>query len=221
MAALVILKSFEDDLLPYLAAKAPIITWAPSAELIDRLDSGEKADGIFALDYTVDELSRRGKINDDSRRSIVESTFGLAVGPESKFTAPQSSEELTELLLSSRRPAISRSGASGIYFEQLIDRLSIGDEIRNKALYIPSGLTGLQVRDGQADLAVQQISELKAVNGIKVLGPLPAECQKVTRFDVAIFTNASNPDSAVTMIECLTSSIARHSFTKNGLQCLF
>lgn len=221
MAALVILKAVEDDLLPMLGSEAPEMIWDPTAALMARIEAGETADGIFAIDGSMDDLEERRLIDPASRRSVVEAAFGLAAVPGSGLKPPANAEELVALLRRVERPAISRAGASGIYFEKLIDRLGIGAEVREKALVIPAGLTGEKVRDGEADLAVQQLSELKAIDGIEILGPLPDDCQQVTRFDAAVFTNAADADGAHAFIDHLTSPVAARSFRARGLKLLF
>ena len=80
-------------------------------------------------------------------------------------------------LLGARSVAYSRIGASGILFAQLIERLGIAAEINARAMIIPQGFTAERLVSGEADLAVQQISELKQVGGIEVVGPIPHELQ--------------------------------------------
>ena len=221
MAALVILKSAEDDLLPAMGSAAPEMIWDPTAALMKRIEAGEVADGIFGIDEPLDELAARGLIDPATRRPVVEAEFGLAVPTNSGIAPPANADELIALLRAVERPVVSRAGASGIYFETLIDRLGIGAEVRAKSLVIPAGLTGEKVRDGEADLAVQQMSELKAVESIEILGPLPGDCQKVTRFDTAVFTGAADAAGASRFIDHLTSAEAARSYIAHGLKVRF
>ena len=73
--------------------------------------------------------------------------------------------------------AYSRIGASGIFFAQLIERMGIAAEINARARIVPSGFTAERLVTGEADLAVQQISELKQVAGVEVVGPIPLQLQ--------------------------------------------
>ena len=66
-------------------------------------------------------------------------------------------------MLGARSVAYSRLGASGILFAKLIERLGIASEINARAVIIPQGFTAEKLVTGEADLAVQQISELKQV----------------------------------------------------------
>ena len=109
------------------------------------------------------------------------SLVGLAV----KAGAPKpdigTAEALKATLLAAQSIAYSRLGASGVFFAELIERLGIAEAVNAKATIIPSGLTGALVARGEAQMAVQQLSELMAVPGLDIVGPLPASLQTPTR----------------------------------------
>jgi len=221
MCALVIVDAVRQDLLPVLGVDAPEIVWDPTAALLKRVEAGETADGIFAIDYALDRLAASGLIDTATRRPVVQAEFGLAAQPGASLAAPGNATELADLLLDVPSIVYSRAGASGIYFEKLIDRLGIGEAVRAKSLVIPAGLTGEKARDGEAVLAVQQMSELRAVDGLDILGPLPPDCQQTTDFGAAVFANAADPQGAARFIDCLTSPAAGRSFAGRGLKLRF
>lgn len=221
MCALVIIDAVRQDLLPILDDDAPEIIWDPTAALLKRIEAGDPTDGIFAIDYALDELAAAGLIDPATRKPIVQAEFGLAVQQGSSLALPTNAKELTTLLLDVPSIVYSRAGASGIYFEKLIDRLGIGDAVRSKSVVIPAGLTGEKVRDGEAVLTVQQMSELRAVGGIDILGPLPPDCQQTTDFSAAVFADAADPQGAVRFIDLLMSRSAAQSFVSRGLKLRF
>jgi molybdate transport system substrate-binding protein len=221
MCALVIVDAVKQDLLPPFGKDAPEIVWEPTAALMKRIEAGERADGIFAIDGSLDELEARGVIDGASRRPIVQAEFGIAVQQGMEVSAPSDAETLKALLLDVPSIVYSRAGASGIYFEKLIDRLGIGEEIRAKSLIIPAGLTGEKVRDGQVVLAVQQMSELRAVQGIDIIGPFPADVQQTTNFSAAVFSDAEDPAGAEAFIAALTTQAAREAYLARGLKVRF
>lgn len=221
MCALVIVDAANQDLLPLMGDAAPEVIWDPTAALMKRIDAGERADGIFAIDASMDKLAEAGVIDLASRKPIVQAEFGIAVQDDMSAPSLNDQSDLIKLLLDVPSIVYSRAGASGIYFEKLIDRLGIGAEIRAKSLVVPAGLTGEKVRDGEAVLAVQQMSELLAVEGIQILGPFPPDCQQVTDFSAAVFSKAENAAGAQTFIDMLTSEAAARSFTSRGLKLKF
>jgi molybdate transport system substrate-binding protein len=54
-------------------------------------------------------------------------------------------------------------------------------------------------------MAVQQVSELKPVAGIDMVGPLPGEFQKISTFTAGVFANAHNADGARRLIAYLAA----------------
>jgi len=221
MCALVIVDAVRHDLLPPLGPDAPDIVWDPTAALVRRIEAGERADGIFAIDAALDRLEAEGLIDGATRRPLVQAEFGLAARPGSGIAAPRDAAELEALLLSVPSLVYSQAGASGIYFSALIDRLGLGDAVRAKSIVIPAGLTGETVRDGKAVLAIQQMSELRAVPGIEIVGPFPADVQQTTDFSAAIFREADNRPGAEAFIAELTSPAARNAYLERGLRVRF
>jgi molybdate transport system substrate-binding protein len=64
---------------------------------------------------------------------------------------------------------------------------------------------------------LKQISELKPVAGIDIIGPLPEPLQKITVFSAGIATAAKEPDAGKALISFLASSDARDALVKSGL----
>ena len=61
---------------------------------------------------------------------------------------------------------------------------------------IPAEPVGAVVARGEAEIGFQQMSELKPVAGIDLVGPLPPELQKITIFSAGIMNGAREPDAA-------------------------
>ena len=100
-------------------------------------------------------------------------------------------------LLGARAVAYSRLGASGILFAKLIEQLGIASDINARAVIIQQGFTAENLVTGEADLAVQQISELKQIGGIEVVGPIPHDLQTPAVFSagrMAATQQAGKPD---------------------------
>lgn len=221
MCALVILNAVEEEIIPLMGARAPEMIWDPTAALTKRIEAGEPADGICAIEETVQILVAQRLIDPASVVPVVQAEFGIAVGLDMPAARLNDASDLIALLRAAPSVCYSRAGASGIYFESLIDRLGIGAEVRAKSTVIPAGLTGEKVRDGVAALAIQQMSELRAVPGIRIIGPLPPDCQQTTDFAAGIFTNAADPSGAADFIRALTSADAKAAYVARGLKIRF
>ena len=69
-----------------------------------------------------------------------------------------------------------------------------------------------------AEISFQQISELKPIKGIDLLGPLPAEVQKYTVFAGGVVTGSAHPKEAAELLHFLDSSEARSAVIDSGLE---
>lgn len=151
--------------------------YAPTLALLQRLRGGEGADLVILTREGLDELAGEGVVVADSRADLARSYVGIAVKAGAAHPDIATEAALRTTLLAARAVAYSRIGASGILFAQLIERMGIAEEIDARANIIPSGFTAERLVADEADLAVQQISELKQVAGVEVVGPIPHHLQ--------------------------------------------
>jgi molybdate transport system substrate-binding protein len=118
-----------------------------------------------------------------SRVDLVRSAIGIAVRQGAPKPDIGSAAALKQALLSARTISYSKTGISGVYFPTVLERLGIAAQVASKVLIPTSGVpVGEVVAKGDAEIGVQQISELLPVPGIEIVGPLPEEMQKVTVF---------------------------------------
>jgi molybdate transport system substrate-binding protein len=223
MSALIIRGIADDVILPEFRKDGGEVTviWDPTVGLMKRIAAGETADVIFAIDWALDELAAAGRIDVKTRRPVAQAAVGVAVAPGAPRPDISTPERLKAALLATPSLVYSRSGASGIYFEKLIDRLGIGEAIRAKATVVQAGLTAEKLVSGEVALAIQQVSELLAVPGAQLVGSIPAELDATTDFSAAVFADARDPEAARRFIEVLLSPVAREAYIRNGLKPFF
>lgn len=154
------------------------VEFAPTLALLQRLDGGETADVLILTREALADLASKGQVVAESCVDLARSYVGLAVKAGAQHPDISSVAALRETLLNARCVGYSRLGASGIYFAKLIEQLEIAPQINARAKIIQAGLTAELLPTGEADLSVQQISELKLVPGIEVVGPIPVELQQ-------------------------------------------
>ena len=183
-----------------------------------RLERGESVDVVILAAPQLDDLITQGKVVRGSRVDLVRSAIGLAVRAGAPKPDISSVDALTRTLLQATSIAYSAS-ASGVYFStELVQRLGIADRVLPKSRRIESERVATVVARGDAQLGLQQISELLPVPGIDYLGPLPPAVQKVTVFSAGIATGARNLDNARALIRFLASRAAVDAITKSGLE---
>jgi molybdate transport system substrate-binding protein len=178
---------------------------------------GLTADMIIVTREAIDKLVRDDVIVDASTVDLAQSGVGIAVKAGAARPDIGTIDALRRTLLEAKSIAFSRLGASGIHFGQVIERLGIADDVRRKA-HISDSFVGEVAGRGEAEIAVQQISELKAVAGIDIVGPLPDEVQKMSVFAAGIFRAARNPGGAEKLIAFLADPRLEPVVTGTGLE---
>src|ERR1700687_4818431 len=156
--------------------------FAPTLGLLDRLRGGETADVVILTKQALDDLAADGSVVAASCVDLARSFVGIAVKAGAAHPDIATEAALRATLLGARAVAYSRIGASGIFFAELIERMGIASEINARATIVPQGFTAEQLGTGEAELAVQQLSELKQVKGIEVVGPIPLDLQSPAVF---------------------------------------
>jgi molybdate transport system substrate-binding protein len=96
--------------------------------------------------------------------------------------------------------------------------MGISAEINARAIVIPSGFTAERLLCGEADLAVQQISELKQVTGIEVVGPIPHELQTPAVFSAGRMAASDRVAQADRLLRFLASPEVAPVLRESGLE---
>ena len=192
--------------------------FAPTVALLSRLRGGEAADVVILTREGLDETVGEGRVVADSCVDLARSYVGLAVKAGAVHPDIATEPALRAALKAARSVAYSRIGASGILFAQLIEQLGIASEINAKATIIPSGFTAERLVSNEADLAVQQISELKQVAGIEVVGPIPPELQTPAVFSASCMAGSPRLVEADRLLRYLASADVAPLLRDAGLE---
>jgi molybdate transport system substrate-binding protein len=192
--------------------------FAPTLALLERLRGGEGADVVILTKEALDDLAAKGAVVADSCVDLARSFVGIAVKRGADHPDIATEPALRATLLGARSVAYSRIGASGILFAQLIERLKIAPEINARATIIPSGFTAERLVSGEADLAVQQISELKLVAGIEVVGSIPHHLQTPAVFSAGRLAASKRVEPSDRLLKYLASPEVAPVLRESGLE---
>jgi molybdate transport system substrate-binding protein len=183
--------------------------------ILKRIAEGERADLLVLTAEAIEDLRKKGGLT--GARALGSSGVGLAVRAGAPKPDIGSVDALVRALVSASSVAHSKVGASGLYFAELLKSLGIEDRLK-KRVVVEKGPVGLAVARGEAELGVQQLCELAPVQGIEIVGPLPAPLQKLTYFSAGIPADATDPKAALKLIELLCSEAARAGMIEGGMQ---
>jgi molybdate transport system substrate-binding protein len=192
--------------------------FAPTLALLDRLRGGEAADIVILTREGLDEIARDGLVVAESCVDLARSFVGIAVKAGAVHPDISTEPALREALLGARAVAYSRLGASGILFAKLIERLDIASDVNARAVIIPQGFTAERLVTGEADLAVQQISELKQIGGIEIVGPIPYQLQAPAVFSAGRMAASRNASEADRLLRYLASPGVAPVLRESGLE---
>ena len=192
--------------------------FAPTLALLDRLRRGEAADVVILTREGLSEMLTEYRVAAASYVDIAKSWVGIAVKAGRAHPDISTEAALRTALVGARAVAYSRIGASGILFAELIARLGIAHIVDAHAVVIASGLTAERLLTDEADLAVQQISELRQVAGIEVVGEIPRELQVPAVFSAGCMLATDKVVPAEQFLTFLRSPEAAAVLREAGLE---
>lgn len=219
-STLAVRKAFDDEILEAFTAQTGIAVTAvfdPTVQLLRRIDAGERFNVMIGVSASFDGLGRAGIIDPGRCIPLARTGIGVAVAAGAPLPDISDVDAFTATLLAARSVAYSRTGASGIYFAELVERLGIAGELNSRATIVDKGFTAQAVVDGRADIAIQQLSELLFVPDAQIVGPLPAQVQHYTEFSAALAANAADNAAAQAFVEFLTQQTAQNAFRRTNL----
>ncbi|TMJ86598.1 MAG: ABC transporter substrate-binding protein [Alphaproteobacteria bacterium] len=186
------------------------VTWGSTNALLKDIKAGLGGDVAVLTAEAVDELIDQGKAVAGSRVDLARSRIGVAVRKGAKQPDIASPEALKRALIAASSVAHSKTGLSGLYFPTVLARLGIADAMQSKIVIPdPGTAVGEVVAKGDAEIGIQQISELLPVAGIEIVGPLPEPLQKITTFSGGVLRAAKEPSLAGALLKFVAAESPR------------
>ena len=201
-----------------------VVELGPSLRQEKRLGEGETADVAIVTRAGAEDLIARGKIAAGSLVDVARSSIGICVAQGAPRPDISSAAAFKRAMLAAKSVALSKpvgGGASGVHMAKVFEQLGITQAMAAKSHYGAggaAGLAGLVVRRGEAEIGIQQMSELMAVAEIDVVGPLPPELQSVTMFTGALPTSASHAESGRALLRFLKTPAVKSVIRSKGLE---
>lgn len=196
------------------------ISYGTAGTLRAMLERGEPADLVMLPAEGMVEAEKRGWVQPDTRTDLASVAIGVAVKKGATVPDISTPEGLKRALLDAKAVAYvdPTRGTSGRHFDTVVlPALGIASEVRAKAKLQTEGSAADFVRRGEADVAVQQVSELLPVEGVVVAGLLPASLQKITTYSAAIAAGAAASDPARELVAFLTTPASKAVFKAKGM----
>jgi molybdate transport system substrate-binding protein len=168
--------------------------------LVKRIEGGGAFDLAILTPASNEELAKAGKImraGDLARVGIGVMVKAGAPQPDISTVAAFKQALLQAKSIAYIDPA--SGGSSGIYLAGLFQRLGIADALKPKTKLKQGGSVADLIVSGEADLGLQQNSEIISAAGVTLVGPLPADVQNYTVYAAGISTKAQSPNAALAL----------------------
>lgn len=195
---------------------APSMGATPQA-IPNRLARHEPADVVLMVGAALDKLIKDGKVDPKTRVDLGKSYIAMAVRHGAPHPDISTMDAFKQTLLDAKSIAYSDS-ASGVYLSRvLFSQMHIADRIQSKSRMIPAQPVGEVVAGGDAEIGFQQLSELKPVDGIDIIGLIPDQAQQMTLYSAGVVTQSKHPEQAKQFLDFLSSSAAAPAIKTSGL----
>lgn len=183
-----------------------------------RLERGQPADVVILVREALNELVDKGVVSANSRTDLAQSRIAMAVKAGAAAPDISTMEAFRKTLLAAKSVAWSDS-SSGVFLQNvLFPRMGLDGLMKRKGRMIPGEPVGRAVARGEAEIGFQQLSELKPIAGVTVVGLIPAAAQKTTVFSAAVVARSGHPDLARALIAYLASPEAAQVIQNTGME---
>ena len=183
-----------------------------------RVQAGEPFDLVVLASDAIDKLLATGHLLAGSKVDLAYS--GVAIAVKAGAARPDiGSEEALKRAVQNAKSIGYSTGPSGVALAQLFERWGIADAVRQRTVQAPPGMpVGALVARGEVALGFQQLSELMHLDGIDVVGPLPAAVQITTTFSGAVCAASQQADAVRVLLDFMASPEATATKHRHGME---
>jgi len=222
--ASVALKSALDDLAAKFESTGGgkvTMVYGLAAQLKQRVSDGEADDVAVLIRPMMDDLLKQAKLAPGGLTNVGGTPVAIAIRAGAPKPDIGTVDALKHALIVAKSISYSdpaKGGASGVYFAKVVDQLGLTDELKAKTILVPGAQAPELVAKGEAELGVAQGSEIIAVAGAELLGPLPGNLGSVTLFTAGIAAASKAPDAATAFIKFITGPDAAPVLKAKGFE---
>ncbi|GGH54366.1 hypothetical protein GCM10010975_10850 [Comamonas phosphati] len=184
-----------------------------------RVQAGEEPfDVVFLAVDAIARLIDGGRVVAGSKVDLVLSSTAVAVPANTALPDISSEEALRAAVLAA--PSIGYStGPSGVALQKLFERWGIAEQIRPRTVQARPGVpVGSLLASGEVALGFQQLSELIHVEGITIVGAMPAAVAIDTVFSAGVVAGSPRADAVRRLLAFMASPEAAEAKRRQGME---
>jgi molybdate transport system substrate-binding protein len=161
------------------------------------------------------------KLVESSAKPLARVGIGVSIKQGAPVPDISTVDAFKQSLLKARAIAYTdpaSGGTAGTYLANLFEKMGIAAELRPKTVLVKGGLAGEKLLSGEADIAMQPSSELLAVPGTVLVGPIPLDVQTYILYSGAVSAAARNQSDADALLRSLWGPDKEPILKKKGMQ---
>ena len=161
----------------------------------------------------IGELANTRTVLVDSIADIGDVATAIAVRDRDHAPATETEADLRQALLAADTIYFPdpNLATAGIHFARVLDKLGIAAELADRLRPFPNGATAMAALAASGErnpIGCTQVTEIRATRGTRVVAPLPAGFELVTRYTAAICAAARHREQAEILLGLLASDEA-------------
>jgi molybdate transport system substrate-binding protein len=193
-------------------------------DLQNKLAAGATPDLVVAPAAVIEKLEKAGTLKAGSRVDLARVGVGVAV----RAGAPQPNiatvDSVRTMLLAAKsivHTSPDGSGFAGKAVARMLEQMGIADAIKLKLTIMQAIDGGVDlVAQGKAEVGLFNISEILPVQGVALVGPLPASVQSYIVFAAALHAGSRSPGRAQAFVKLATDPASRTQWKAGGLEAM-
>ncbi|MDI1282931.1 MAG: substrate-binding domain-containing protein [Reyranella sp.] len=160
------------------------------------------------------------RIVESSAKALARVGIGVAVKQGAPVPDISTVDAWKKSLLAARAIAYTdpaSGGSAGLYLANLFEKMGIAAELKSKTVLVKGGYSAEKVVTGEAEIAMQPMSELLAVPGAMLVGPIPLEVQHYLPYSGGVSVASRNRAAADELLLMLADPKNLPILKKKGL----
>jgi len=193
-------------------------------DLQSKLAAGATPDLVVEPAPVIEKLEKAGTLKAGSRVDLARVGIGVVVRAGAPKPDISTVDAMRKMLLDAKSIVYSNpdgSGFAGKAVARMIEQMGIADAVKPKLTIMRAIDGGVDlVAKGKAEVGLFNISEILPVQGVTLVGPLPASAQSYIVFAAARHTGSRSPGPARAFVKLATDPASRAQWQAGGLQSM-
>ena len=197
------------------------IQFNTAPQIAKRLAAGEVYDLLILPAAAIEQAVKDGKVAAETRVPVGRVGAGIIVRASAVAPDVATVDALKRALLDADS-VVYNTASTGLYLERLFDKMGILGDLQPKSTRYPNGAPVMEhVINGKgSEIGFGAITEIRMFEpqGLKLVGPLPAEVQNYTSYDAVVMKGAVSGEAARAVLRQLATPAAKAVFGANGVE---